>query len=557
MLSVSDLIAGLCVAGLLLPEAVAYAGIAGLEPQHALFAAIAGLVVYAIFGQSRFAIVAPTSSSAAIIAAAAAFMSSDLEPAQRVSFGVGVVVLTGFFFVAAGVARLGHLSNFISRPVLRGFAFGLAIVIVSKQLPALLGIRGISGATLEIWVETLRKFSEWNIVSLAIGIVSLVILIGLRRFPTVPAAFLVLAAGIVLSFAVNLAAYRVSLIGKIDLEPVIPSLPRLTLTEWTRLAEIALPLFLIIFAESWGAMRNLALRHGDTVDANRELVALGAANLMSGLIRGMPVGAGFSASSANETAGAQSRFAGLIAAASMVVLLAIGGKFIARLPEPVLAAVVISALLHSLDPAPLIRFWRINRDQYIAAAAAAGVILSGVVDGMIVAVALSIVALLQRLSRPTIAVLGRLGDTHDFVDIKDEPNANFEPSIPVLRPSQPLFFANAEVVLGDVARAGAESGVRAIILSMEESSDLDSTAVDALVECEARLTSIGRKLYLARIKQEIRELLATAGAADLASGGRCFWSVATAFDYAMREVGPAASCNPKRQSAGSLGGFRQ
>jgi high affinity sulfate transporter 1 len=548
-----DFIAGISVAGLLLPEAVAYASIAGLEPQHALFAAVAGLLVYASIGQSRFAIVAPTSSSAAIIAAAAASVSDNLTAADRVLLMTGAVLLTGAFFLVAGLARLGNLSSFISRPVLRGFAFGIAATIVSKQAAAMMGIHGLSGDAFEVVFRLFQRSGGTNIPSLAIGLVSLVLLLALRRYPILPSAFLVLAAGIALSFNVDLAAHGVALVGKIDIEPMLPDVPNLTWVQWSRLGQVALPLFLIVFAESWGAMRTLGLRHGDGLNPNRELIALGAANLVSGLVRGMPVGAGFSASSANEAAGSASRLSGAIAAILIVVLIAAAGNLIERVPEPVLAAVVIVALLHSLDPSPIVRLWRINRDQYIAVAAALGVMVLGVVNGMLLAVVLAIAATLQRLSQPKVVELGRLRNTHDFVEAT-HPEAAIDPRVAVLRPSQPLFFANTESVFADVAeRVDKDPGLRAVILSLEETTSLDATALDGLIECDARLRRAGRKLFLARVKQSIIDTLTKAGANDLASKEVRHWSVAGAWDEAMLMLDGEAAPRPSPPSDDDTG----
>ncbi|MFO1117383.1 MAG: SulP family inorganic anion transporter [Beijerinckiaceae bacterium] len=531
-----DLVAGLSIAGLLLPEAIAYASIAGLPPQHALFAAIAGLVVYAAIGRSRFAIVAPTSSSAAILGAAIASVSPDIEPALREALAFGAVCLTGLFFLVAGAFRLGALSNFISRPVLRGFAFGLALTIVVKQLPVLLAVHGLSGNPFQILYGLVGHYAQWNMPSAALGLVALGLLVALKPFPALPAAFAVLAAATFVAGHADLAARGVRLVGAIDIVPFKPGLPDLDWRAWTRLAEVAAPIFLIVFAESWGSMRTLALRHNDTLDANRELLALGAANLLSGLVRGMPVGAGFSATSANEAAGARSRLAGLVGALAMVVMLALGGDLIARIPEPVLAAIVISALAHSLDPAPLARLWKIGADNYIALAAALGVVFFGVVDGMLLAVALSIAVTLQRMASPKIVELGQLRDTHDFVEATN-PEARVDPRILVLRPSQPLFFANADTVTNSVVlQSGASAEARAIILSLEETASLDTTALDALVECDVRLKAAGKKLYLARVKQGMIDMLVRAGAKDLASKEIRHWSVAGAWDEAKLYV---------------------
>ena len=527
-----DLIAGLSVAGLLLPEAVAYSSIAGLAPQHGLFAAVAGLLAYAALGRSRYAIVSPTSSSAAILAASAASVAFNTPQAHREALAIGAVLLAGAFFVVAGALRLGRLSSFISRPVLRGFAFGLAITIVARQLPNALGLAGISGNPFVVLGAVARRYHDWNMASLAIGAAALFALLVLRRFPFLPGAFIDLVAGVVLAFGIDLPAHGVKLVGAIDMIPSWPGLPDLSWREWTRLAEVAAPLFLIIYAESWGSMRSLALRHGDRLDANRELLALGAANLLSGLVRGMPVGAGFSASSACEAGGARTRLAGFVAALAMILLVANAGPYIARLPQPVLAAVVVVALLHALDPTPLLRLWRIDRDQYVAFAAALGVMIFGVVDGMLLAVALSIIAILQRMATPKIVKLGRLGNGHDFIEATDA-GVDIDPRIEILRPTEPLFFANADLVFADiVARVRANRAAEAVILSLEETPSLDSTTLDGLIECDAQLTALGRRLFLARVKQSVEDTLRTAGADDLARRAAQNFSVSDAWKAA-------------------------
>ena len=534
-ISIWDVFAGLSVAGLILPEAVAYASIAGFEPQHGIVAAIAGLLVYALLGRSRFAIVSPTSSSAAILAAIAV-TDAGITPAHRLAMASGAVILTGLFFVGARFARLGVLAHFISRPVLRGFAFGLSAVIVLRQIPTLMGLSLGRGDPIDLLVALAEHIGEVNHASLTIGLAALAGMIVLKRWPRVPGAFLALSGAIAASFLVDLSARSVALVGHIDLVPYAPSIPALSRPEWEQLAQIALPLVLIVYAESWGAVRNLGLRHGDSLDANRELLALGFANLASGLLRGIPVGAGFSASSANEAAGASSRLAGLAAGACMLALVGLFGPLVARIPEPVLAAVVISAVLHSLNPAPLLRLWSLDRDQYVALVAAGGVLAFGIVDGMLLAVALSVMAALQRLASPRIERLGRLGDSHSFVDIEARPDAVINPAIPILRPSEPLFFANAEAVFAAImSELPPAESIRAVILSLEESGDLDSTALDALLECETRLSAQGRDLFLARSKMHIRDLLVRANS-PLAGQDRCFWSVADAVEAAEREV---------------------
>ncbi len=346
-----------------------------------------------------------------------------------------------------------------------------------------------------------------------------------------------LAAGVLLSAAVDLPAHHVVLVGTIAIAMPSPSWPGLSLDDWSRIIELSVPLFLILFAESWGSIRGLALLHGDKVIANRELVALGFANVAAGLLHGMPVGAGFSASSAAESAGARTRFAGLAAMAVLIILSLWGRSLVALVPAPVLASVVIASLFHALNPGPVLRLWHIRRDEVVATAAALAVIGFGVLDGMLIAVGLSLVALLQRFSAARIARLGRISGTHDFVDLARNIKTETDPRILVVRPMEPLFFANTERVLAVVSSwAEADSLTRVVILSLEESPDFDSTALDALLECQLRLEKTGRTLLLARVKDDLRDLLRVAGSDWLAGDDCCFWSVADAFNAAQKRL---------------------
>jgi MFS superfamily sulfate permease-like transporter len=227
-----------------------------------------------------------------------------------------------------------------------------------------------------------------------------------------------------------------------------------------------------------------------------------------------------------------SRVAGVAAALCMVALVALFAPWVALIPQPVLAAVVISAVLPALDPRPLLKLWRIGRDQYVALAAAVGVPLFGVVDGMVLAVALSVAATLGRLASPRIERLGRLPDSHAFVDLAAQPEAVTDPRILVVRPTEPVFFANAETVFAGLSEPSLAVGVLVVILSLEDSSDLDSTALEALIEWDMLLGGQGRILLLARCKQHVRDPLLRAGAA-LARPGRSFWSVDEAFEAAL------------------------
>jgi MFS superfamily sulfate permease-like transporter len=527
----ADLIAGISVAGLMLPEAVAYAGIAGLGPGHAVLAAIAGCLVYALIGRSRFAIVSPTSSSAAILAAALAAVGADV--ATRDALATVAVAMTGVLFLITAMLRLGGLTGFIARPVLRGFAFGLAITIILRQLPVLVGVAIAAPDIFHLAIRLLAAAPLWHMASLATGLIALAALLALRRVPALPGAFLVLMAGIMASATLGLTRHDVATVDPIEARLAWPALPHLSLPILSQLGQVVVPLVLILFAESWGTMRALALRHGDTLYPDRELGALGFANIAAAAVQGMPVGAGFSAGSASEAAGAVSRLTAVIAAVGLALLILFFKAPIALLPQPVLAAVVIAALTHALDIRPLVRLWQLDRDQYIAIAAALGVLVFGVLNGMLLAIALSLVALIRRLATPHLVELGQLNGGHSYVDIARHPEAVCPPGIVIWRPAEPLFFANAERVLGLLYRRLPATGLNALVLSLEESVDLDSTALEALIEFRQRIATRGTRLWLGRVHDPVRDLFAAAGAHDLVQYS--YYSVDDAVTAALQE----------------------
>lgn len=512
-----DVIAGLSIAGLLLPEAVAYASIGNLPPQTGVIALFAGLVCYGLFGSSRFAIVSATSSSAAVLAAATASIGHG-DAGFRLTLAIGLVMITGLFFLIAGLARMGNITDFIAKPVLRGFAFGLAIIIIVKQCASVVGIHPPNGDMFRFVSALLGQAAHWNLAGIAIGSVALALLFLLARFKHVPGGLIVIVLGIAASKWIDFPQYGVGLVGTIQMELATPTLPLLSRSEWVRLGELGFAMVMILYAESYGSIRGFAIKHGDSVAPNRDLLALGASNLLSGLFHGMPVGAGYSATAANEAAGAKSRWAGWVAALVLLTIVLTILPSIALLPEPVLAAIVIHAVSHTLNPAIFRPYLAWRRDRVVIIAAVVGVLVLGVLDGLLAAVGLSLLLLLQRISESTITVLGRLGQGHDFVSLTLYPDARPVDGILILRPDEPLFFANVERVMqqaqGTIAAAGP--AVHSVILSLEESPDLDSTSLEALHDFYRFVTSQNKRLLLARLKGPVFDLLQRAVPADLA-----------------------------------------
>lgn len=500
------MVAGLSLAGLLLPEAVAYAGMAGLAPSAGLVGLLAGLLVYGLVGRSRFAIVSSTSSSAALVGSALAVLGSD-GAVPRAALAAGLVLLTGLAFCLAAAARLGSISNFISKPVLRGFAFGLALSVVVKQVAKMAGVEIQAHAMPAYALELASKLPYWNPAGVATGVVALLALRVAERFRRLPGALLVIGTSIAAAQILGLKDHGVAVVGAIDLGHVAWQVPTLSETQWMRLGELAAALLLLLFAESYGSIRSLALKHGDAVTPNRDLAALGLANILAGLFQGMPVGAGYSASSANEAAGATSRRAGFFAALTVLALLATVLPLVALTPEPVLAAVVVNALAHALSLEGFKPYFGWQRDRLVVVTAALAVLALGVLHGLLVAIAVSLAMTLRALSYPVVNELGRSGDSQNFMALRSRADIHTVPGLLVVRPEAPLFFANVDGVLGAIRQRINASRPRDVIISLEESPDLDGTSVEALREFVGEQAGLGVRTRFARVKGPVADVL--------------------------------------------------
>ncbi len=541
----TDLGAGLCVAALLLPEAVAYAGLAHLPVAHALAAVLIGLALYGVFGGSRFAVVAPTSSTAMLALAAALSLGgamAEVGGAAYLQAVMALVLLSGLMLMVLGMARLGQLSSFISRPVLKGFAFALAVSIVIRQLPDVLGVElpaGASGDPLHVLVYVLAHVPLWHVPSMALAGMAALLVLGLRRWPQVPASMVAMVVAMLLVRGLDLQQSGVHVVGQVLAPRFAFGVPDMPPAAWLRAGELAFGLVMLVFAESWGSMRTMALRHGDTLNPDRELMVLGACNMVSALFQGMPVGAGFSATSANAAAGAVSRKAGLIALLALVLVVLLALPSLQYLPRPVLAVAVISALWHALSPQPMRVVWRLNRDRSLLIAAVLAVFFLGVLDGMLAAIGLSMLGAMQRFSQPVVHELGELDSSRNYVDLHAQHGALGKPGLLIVRPEEPLFFGSAERAMAVILQQIAlRPEVHTVVLSLEESADLDSTAVECLQELRHVLGLSGKQLLLARAKTTVRELLARHDPEGLGASARMFWSVADAVGSAARPSAP-------------------
>ncbi|RJX30158.1 MAG: SulP family inorganic anion transporter [Oxalobacter sp.] len=501
--------AGLSVAGLLLPQALAYSSIANMPPQAGIMALFAGLVCYGLFGFSRFAIVSATSSSAIVLAAAIASITAG-RPEMQMTMAAGLVMITGVLFLMAGMAKMGNVTDFIAKPVLRGFTFGLAIVIIIKQFAEIVGVRMPEASLFELAIALSGKFNEWNQASIVTAAAALGLLFFLERYKWLPGGVMVVILGIIAGKWLNLSDHGVQIIGMINLELTAPSFPKITNAEWVQLGEVSLGLAFILYAESYGSIRNFAIKHGDPVLPNRDLLSLGICNLASGVLHGMPVGAGYSATAANEKHGASSRFSGGIAALVILPIVLLMMPTIALIPKPVLAAIVIHAVSHTLTIATFRPYFAWRRDHIVIVASVVAVLTLGVMEGLLVAVGISLFLLLRQMSAATVTQLGRHGRReHDFVNLQTFPKATLIPGVIILRPDQALFFANADRMMTKLREqiAATDTSVHAVVLSLEQTTNLDSVVLEGLRDLTVYTTSLGKRLVLARVKDDVYQVL--------------------------------------------------
>ncbi|HZD31255.1 MAG TPA: SulP family inorganic anion transporter [Candidatus Angelobacter sp.] len=536
-----DAIAGIALAGLLIPESMGYAGIAGLPPQAGLYATAFGLLAYAIFGSSRQLAVSPTSASSAILAAALAPLAAA-DPQKFAVLASGVTLVVGGLFLLAGALKLGFVADFISKPVLKGFVFGVALSILIKQIPKFIGIAPGKGRVYQQLWHTARHAGEAHLWTLVAGIVALGVLFAMDRFlPKIPGALVVLIGGIVVSRVLQLHAHGVEVVGAIPAGLPSPGFPMLTWADWLQAAPASVGLAMVLFAESIGAARTFASRNGYDIDANQELRALGVANATSAVFRGMQVGGGTSGTAANNANGAQSQLAAITASVAVALTLLYLTGWFYHLPETILAAIVIHAVWHLLDYREMLRIRRIAplefRDSVFAVI---GVVAFDILDGLLLAMILTLTSLMRFLVIPQVVVLGRLHETGEFADIARHPDAEQFPGLLILRVDRIWFFANANGIRDHAKKLirEAPAPLHTVILSLAPVTLIDVTAVDVLAQLHASSEKHGRRMVLAGVRDPVRDRLERAGLLSVFGEENIFRSVPNAVEVVTSTTHP-------------------
>ena len=542
----SDLVAGLTVWALVVPQAIAYAQIAGLSPQAGVFASFAAPIGYALFGTSRQLICSPTSATAAISAALVAPVVVD-HPEDFAAMSAALALLSGVTLVLLGKLRLGFVSQFIATSVQTGFLFGLGLTIIIGQLFEIFGFPGEEGPFYRQAWYLLRHLQETSGWTLALGAGAFAVVFVLERLlPKLPAALIVVGLSIAIVSIFDMAENGVAVVGSVDRAFPTPAIPVVDLGALLTLVPGTLAIAVVGYSESISVAKRFSDEHRYRIRPNQELIALGVSSALGGLFQGFITSGGASQSAANDRAGAKTQVSaivlGLLAVLTSIALM----PFFKNLPLAVLAAIVIDAVLGFVNLPAMRRIRVLRRDSFILALVALfGVLLLGILPGLLIAVAISIVLVLVRIGRPDVVEVTPLPGTGTAVTLANHPDLRAHPGVLALRPNSPALFVNAGWirmgVLALVEAAGRPLDV--VVLDMEATSQFDITTLEDLANLQRDLGSQGIALWLSNVHAAARIGLEQAGKAGMSVPDQLFASVGQA--VAVLDARPSGTKDPE------------
>ena len=515
-----DLIAGLTVAALVVPKSLGYAGIAGVPIQHGLYAAAAGAIIYAIFGTCKQIATGPSSALAAV--AGGAVIAAGLSSVEdTVALVAAITLLTGILFLLLALFKMGWISQFLSKAVITGFLFGAAIEVVIGELRKLTGTVAEGSNAWQKLFSWLGGLAETDPTTLVVGILSLILILVLRfKAPRVPGALVLVAIGIIATAVFGLGDMGVALVGDVPRGWAGLAIPDLqfVLDNLQVIGAASVGLLLIGFSQSAGDAREFAARHRYRVDINQESVAQGMSNVGSGLVQGIPVSTSLSASSLNDTAGAKTPVASLTTGVLVILTMLFLAPLFSYLPQAVLAAVIIDAVVFGMmDVKEMRRLRHVARvDFWIAIAAILGVLSAGVLAGVLIGIVLSIVWLIYVSAEPHMPELGRKAGTEVFRSVDEFPDSETYPGLLVMRFDAGLFFASADALedrLRELALQ-ADPPLHTVVLDFEGVNFIDSQGSAKVAELVELATNYEIEMRLTRVKPEVKNLLQRDGVID-------------------------------------------
>jgi high affinity sulfate transporter 1 len=548
----ADLTAGLTTAAIVIPKAMAYALIAGLTVEAGLYTALAAMLVYPLLGSSRPLSVSTTSALAMLTAASVVAISSHATGASAAAVAATLALMVGGVLIVARLLRLGFLANFISLPVLVGFETGVGIVIIIGQLKSVLGVHVESTTTVGTLLEVpalLPQAHGPTMLVAAIGIMMLVVLE--RRFPHRPVPLLLVALSIAASFLFDLDALGVKTVGAFPAGLPTLAMPDLGLS--AALWPAALGVALMSFTESVAAARTFWQHDDPPVGANQELLAVGAANVAAAAVGGLPAGGGTSQTSVAEHAGARSQLAQWVTAGAVLITLLVLSSAIGALPEAALGAVIVVAAFGMIKPAAFRAISRVRRTEFLwALATVAGVVLIGTLEGILIAVAISMLTLIYQANHPPVYAVAYNREQRIFRRVGENPADETFPGLLILRTEGRLTFANAANAGEKMQALVAQSQPRVIVLECSGIPDIEYTALVTLADAEQRLRTHGVTLWLAAVNPDLLPALSRSPLTAASDPSRRFANLHKALEAWQHEC---ASSRPQRPSASiSAGG---
>ncbi len=526
-----DIVAGVVLCALLVPQGMAYAELAGLPPITGLYTTVVCLFAYAVFGPSPFLVLGPDSSLGPMIAAAILPLAMGDE-AYAVALAGMLALFVGLICVGAGVARLGFVSDLLSMPVRVGYLAGLAVTIFVGQLPKLLGISIDADTFLQEIQAILSGFSDANLYAFGIGSLCLIIILGLKKWrPTWPGILIAVISAILITVAFDLAARGVSTVGVLPQGFPKPDFPAVKLVDMPILAATALGISLVAIGDTISVSAGFAARKGYEINSDQEMVGIGSANLLSGLFTGFPVSTSSSRTAVAEQSGAKTQLTGVLAGTLVLSMLLFVPGMVKDLPQPALAAIVITAAIGLFDLQALRRLFKMRKSEFILAIICAlGVMMVGVLEGIVIAVIVSILQFFERSWRPYTAVLGKPSSIEGYHDITRHPNATLIDGLIMLRWDAPLFFANANIFRRMVRDkvAQAEEKPYWVLVAAEPVTEIDTTAAEMLVDLDEELNDSDIHLAFAELKDPVKDKMIQYGLLETIESYHFFPTLETA-----------------------------
>ena len=508
-----DILAGLVLTAILVPVGMAYASVSGLPAIYGLYATIIPLIAYAIFGPSRILILGPDSALAGLIAAAILPLAAG-NTDKAIALAGLLAILAGAFCILAGLVKFGFITDLLSKPVRIGYLNGIALTVLIGQLPKVLGFP-VGGNNILQEVNSLIQGiagGQINWMSCLIGCSCLMIILGCRQwFSRIPGVFIAVAGATIISSWFHLSAsYGIAVVGPLPQGLPQFQIPSVSFAEFKALFAAAFAIALVSFADMSTLSRTFALRAGQEVDSNQEIIALGAANMAAGLFQGFPVTSSASRTPVAESAGAKTQVTGVVGAVCIALLLIFAPNLIKNLPQAVLGAVVICACISIVEVRALARLYKLRREEFVFSIACfLGVVSLGIIKGIFIAIGLALFSFIWRAWHPYDAVLGHVEGLKSYHDISRHPDARLIPGLVLFRWDAPLFFANAEAFRENVLHAIAEAPTptKWVVVTAEPITDVDTTAADMLAELDNVLHESGMALFFAEMKDPVKDML--------------------------------------------------